>query len=74
MEPEAEADPALERELIRAGCRRRAPHVQPERTLIIDLAQDEAAILAGMHRKTRQSVTKSERLGVRVVDADGAPR
>ncbi|MFN8623216.1 MAG: peptidoglycan bridge formation glycyltransferase FemA/FemB family protein [Chloroflexota bacterium] len=71
MEPEAEADPALERELIRAGWRR-APHVQPERTLIIDLAQDEAAILAGMHRKTRQSVTKSERLGVRVVDADGA--
>lgn len=71
MEPEIEAgDGRVERGLIRAGWRR-APHVQPERSLIIDLAQDEAAILAGMHRKTRQSVTKSERLGVRVVDADG---
>jgi lipid II:glycine glycyltransferase (peptidoglycan interpeptide bridge formation enzyme) len=71
MEPEIEiGDGRVERELIRAGWRR-APHVQPERSLIIDLAQDEAAILAGMHRKTRQSVTKSERLGVRVVDADG---
>lgn len=71
MEPELEAgDGRVERELIRAGWRR-APHVQPERSLIIDLAQDEAAILAGMHRKTRQSVNKSERLGVRVVDADG---
>lgn len=71
MEPEIEAgDGRVERELIRAGWKR-APHVQPERTLIIDLAQEEAAILAGMHRKTRQSVNKSERLGVRVVDADG---
>jgi len=72
MEPEVATGAGfIERELIRAGWRR-APHVQPDRTLIIDLAQDEAAILAGMHRKTRQSVSKSERLGVRVVDADGS--
>jgi lipid II:glycine glycyltransferase (peptidoglycan interpeptide bridge formation enzyme) len=71
MEPEvAQGDGRIERELIRAGWRR-APHVQPDRTLIIDLDQDEAALLAGMHRKTRQSIAKSERLGVRVVDADG---
>lgn len=71
MEPEIEAgDGRVERELIRAGWKR-APHVQPERSLIIDLAQEEAAILAGMHRKTRQSVSKAERLGVRIVDADG---
>jgi lipid II:glycine glycyltransferase (peptidoglycan interpeptide bridge formation enzyme) len=71
MEPEIEAgDGRVERELIRAGWKR-APHVQPERSLIIDLAQEEATILAGMHRKTRQSITKSERLGVRIVDADG---
>lgn len=72
MEPEQEAgDGRLARELIRAGWHR-APHVQPDRTLILDLAQDEAALLAGMHRKTRQSVGKSERLGVRIVDADGS--
>ena len=72
MEPElAVGDGRAARELIRAGWQR-APHVQPDRSLIIDLAQDEAALLAGMHRKTRQSVAKSERLGVRVVDADGS--
>jgi peptidoglycan pentaglycine glycine transferase (the first glycine) len=71
MEPEAEGGGALERELIRAGWRR-APHVQPDRTLIIDLRQDETAILAGMHRKCRQSIAKSERLGVRVVESDGS--
>ena len=48
-----------------------AAHVQPDRTRIIDIAQDEPAILAQMHRKCRQSITKAERLGVRVVEADG---
>jgi lipid II:glycine glycyltransferase (peptidoglycan interpeptide bridge formation enzyme) len=43
--------------------------VQPERTRIIDLTQDETAILAAMHRKCRQSIHKSERLGVRVVES-----
>ncbi len=72
MEPEADAgDGRLARELIRAGWRR-TDHVQPDRTRIIDLAQDEPAILAGMHRKTRQSVSKSERLGVCVVAGDAA--
>ena len=72
MEPELEAgDGRIARELSRASWHR-APHVQPDRTLLLDLAQDEAALLAGMHRKTRQSVAKSERLGVRIVDADGS--
>jgi len=72
MEPEVEVgDGVVERELMRAGWRR-APHVQPDRSLVLDLTADEAALLAGMHRKTRQSVTKSERLGVRIVDADGS--
>jgi peptidoglycan pentaglycine glycine transferase (the first glycine) len=49
-----------------------APHVQPDRTRIIDISQEEPVILAGMHRKCRQSIAKSERLGVRVVEADGS--
>ncbi len=71
MEPEAPDSAELRASLAAAGWVP-APHVQPERTLIIDLTQDEVAILAGMHRKCRQSISKSERLGVRVVEGDGA--
>ncbi len=70
-EPETEDSPAAREALADLGWVP-APHVQPDRTRIIDIAQDEPAILAGMHRKCRQSITKSERLGVRVVDADGS--
>jgi peptidoglycan pentaglycine glycine transferase (the first glycine) len=72
MEPEAPDSPGLRTALASLGWVP-APHVQPERSLIIDLAQDEAGILAGMHRKCRQSIAKSERLGVHVVEA-GAER
>ena len=71
MEPEAADTPALRAALTSSGWVP-APHVQPERTRIIDLTQDEAAILAGMHRKCRQSINKSERLGVRIVESDAA--
>jgi peptidoglycan pentaglycine glycine transferase (the first glycine) len=68
MEPEAADTPGLRAALGASGWVP-AAHVQPERTRIIDLVQDETAILAGMHRKCRQSIAKSERLGVRVVEA-----
>jgi peptidoglycan pentaglycine glycine transferase (the first glycine) len=68
IEPEAVDSDELRAALTSSGWVP-AAHVQPERTLIIDLCQDEAAILAGMHRKCRQSISKSERLGVRVVEA-----
>lgn len=71
MEPEAADTTAIREALGNLGWVP-AAHVQPDRTRIIDIAQDEAAILAQMHRKCRQSVSKSERLGVRVVDADGS--
>jgi lipid II:glycine glycyltransferase (peptidoglycan interpeptide bridge formation enzyme) len=70
MEPEAEAGGQIEAGLQRLGWIR-TRHVQPESTRIIDLGAGEEALWAGLHRKCRQSVTKSERLGVRVVDADG---
>jgi lipid II:glycine glycyltransferase (peptidoglycan interpeptide bridge formation enzyme) len=71
VEPEMEDAPAAREALTELGWVS-APHVQPDRTRIIDIGQDEPAILAQMHRKCRQSITKSERLGVRVVEADGS--
>lgn len=71
MEPEAEDSTVIREALGNLGWLP-ADHVQPDRTRIIDIAQDEPAILAQMHRKCRQSISKSERLGVRVVDADGS--
>lgn len=71
MEPELPDTPALRDALGTLGWVP-AGHVQPERSRIIDIAQDEAAILGQMHRKCRQSIAKSERLGVRVVEDDGA--
>jgi lipid II:glycine glycyltransferase (peptidoglycan interpeptide bridge formation enzyme) len=70
IEPEAEAGAGLEQALRRQGWRP-APHIQPASTRIIDLAREESAIWADLHRKCRQSVTKSERLGVRVVEGSG---
>jgi lipid II:glycine glycyltransferase (peptidoglycan interpeptide bridge formation enzyme) len=70
-EPEMEDSAAARQALVGLGWVP-APHVQPDRTRIIDIAREEPAILAGMHRKCRQSITKSERLGIRVVEADGS--
>lgn len=71
MEPEASDTPAVREALGNLGWVP-AGHVQPDRTRIIDIAQVEESILAQMHRKCRQSISKAERLGVRVVDADGS--
>ncbi|MFO1540529.1 MAG: lipid II:glycine glycyltransferase FemX [Chloroflexota bacterium] len=71
IEPDATEDGPLTRALIGLGLRRTA-HIQPDRSRIVDLVPDEEAILAGMHRKCRQSIAKSARLGVRVVAADRA--
>ena len=70
-EPEVEDVPAVRQALTGLGWVP-APHVQPDRTRIVDIGRDDAAILGGMHRKCRQSISKAERLGVRVVDADGS--
>ncbi len=69
MEPELPDTPGMRTVLANLGWAP-APHVQPDRSLVIDLTQDEGQILAAMHRKCRQSISKSERLGVRVVEAD----
>jgi len=71
IEPEAEPGRGVEDELRTAGWLP-APHVQPDSTRIVDISAPEAEVWAGLHRKARQSVNKSERQGVRVVDADAS--
>lgn len=72
LEPELPEGHPFEAELRRLGWRPTV-HGQPDRSRIVDLTVGEAAVLAGMHRKCRQSVAKAARLGVRVVEA-GAER
>ncbi|MBA3959017.1 MAG: peptidoglycan bridge formation glycyltransferase FemA/FemB family protein [Chloroflexi bacterium] len=71
IEPEVEAGAGVEDALRSAGWVA-APHVQPETTRIVDMSVPKAEVWAGLQRKARQSVNKSERQGVRVVDADAS--
>ena len=47
-------------------------HVQPESSRVIKLDRPTEEIWNDVHRKARQSVSKSRRLGVRVVESDGS--
>lgn len=67
IEPELTPDSA---DSLRALGWRPARHIQPDRTRIIDLDRPTEEIWNDVHRKARQSVSKSQRLGVRVVEAD----
>jgi peptidoglycan pentaglycine glycine transferase (the first glycine) len=49
---------------------REAKTMQPADTVIIDLAKDEAALLADMHHKTRYNARVAERHGVTVREAE----
>jgi len=73
IEPEVEAGAgAGVEDALRSAGWVAAPHVQPDTTRIVDISVPEAEVWAGLHRKARQSVNKSERQGVRVVDADAS--
>ena len=63
-DPEVVADEDLDRSLARAGIRRSPVHVQPGRTLLIDLGQEPEELLAVMKKKTRQYIHKAERASV----------
>jgi lipid II:glycine glycyltransferase (peptidoglycan interpeptide bridge formation enzyme) len=70
IDPELVRDPALEAWLTDEGW-----HPDPtlhHRTRILDLTASDEELLAGFERRCRQSVHKSERLGVRVVDGTAA--
>jgi len=72
MEPEAPRGEGLEEALTANGWRP-VPSVQQDATRIVDISVPEEEVWAQFHRKTRQSITKSERQGIRtVVDEDGS--
>ncbi|HNX45090.1 MAG TPA: peptidoglycan bridge formation glycyltransferase FemA/FemB family protein [Anaerolineaceae bacterium] len=48
------------------GFTRQERTIQPRRTILIDLTQDEAALLAGMKQKTRYNARLAEKKGVQV--------
>jgi lipid II:glycine glycyltransferase (peptidoglycan interpeptide bridge formation enzyme) len=63
-DPEVVADADLDRSLELAGIRRSPVHVQPGRTLLMDLGREPEELLAAMKKKTRQYIHKAERAGV----------
>jgi peptidoglycan pentaglycine glycine transferase (the first glycine) len=63
-DPEAADDPAVRASLARAGVRASPVFVQPRRTLLMDLAIENEALLGAMRKKTRQYIHKAEREGV----------
>lgn len=69
VDPEATADDPLGAALL-APPWRSAAKIQPPRTRLIDLAPDEAALMAAMRQKHRQYVHKAERGGVRIEQVD----
>ncbi|HET8567782.1 MAG TPA: peptidoglycan bridge formation glycyltransferase FemA/FemB family protein [Candidatus Limnocylindria bacterium] len=63
-DPEAPAAAVSTDALASARISRSTVHVQPGRTLLMDLTQDPEAMLAAMRKKTRQYIRKGERAGV----------
>lgn len=49
-------------------------HVQPTRTLLMDLTQEPEPMLAAMRKKTRQYIRKAERAGVVTEETDDVGR
>jgi len=70
VDPEATPDSAYGQGLLQPPWRG-ATRVQPPRTRLIDLAQDEEALRGAMKRKHRQYVAKAEREGITIEQMDG---
>lgn len=66
VEPELPDDPALAARFRGWGFRLSPQTIQPRRTIWVDLAADEEAILAHMKSKTRYNVRLAARKGVQV--------
>ena len=63
-DPEIATGAVVRAGLSAAGIQAAPVHVQPTRTLLMDLRLDQDAMLAAMRRKTRQYIRKAERAGV----------
>ncbi|GAB4533291.1 MAG: peptidoglycan bridge formation glycyltransferase FemA/FemB family protein [Anaerolineae bacterium] len=66
IEPNAPDDEALRNIVRQGGCIESESTVQPPRTILIDIASDEEAILARMKPKTRYNIRLAKRKGVTV--------
>jgi lipid II:glycine glycyltransferase (peptidoglycan interpeptide bridge formation enzyme) len=64
LEPDLPDSPTCAAMLAELGFRRSPHAVQPQRTVVVDLAGDEAAILARMKPKTRYNIGLAARKGV----------
>ena len=73
LEPDAPDGSPLADQLHALGFSPSLHAVQPRRSLVVDLASDEDAILAHMHQKTRYNVHLAERKQVRVRPWDDLP-
>jgi lipid II:glycine glycyltransferase (peptidoglycan interpeptide bridge formation enzyme) len=71
VDPEATPDSAYGQGLLEPPWRG-ATRVQPPRTRLIDLVQDEEALRGAMKRKHRQYVAKAEREGITIEQMDGS--
>ena len=72
LEPPQEDSPEARARLAALGFRSSPHTVQPPRTVVIDIAPDEDAILASMKQKTRYNIRLSQRKGVRVREGTAA--
>lgn len=63
-DPEVAPDAAMAASLAAQGITSAPVHVQPTRTLLMDLAMAPEAMLVAMRKKTRQYIRKAERAGV----------
>jgi len=69
MDPQIEEAPELTTTLAGSGWRR-AHDMQPRRTRVVDLTQDEPALWSGLRKKWRQYVNKARSNGIVVRDVD----
>lgn len=73
-DPEVPADALTPDALVSARISAAPVHVQPTRTLLMDLTLDPEPMLAAMRKKTRQYIRKAERAGVVTEETDDVER
>lgn len=60
----------IAQELVKIGFRKSSKHIQPHKTVILDLTQSAEQLLGAMHHKTRYNINVAERHGITVRESD----